>query len=108
MGKFKLKKGDTVIVVRGKKVDKGKTGKVLRLISGKDRIVVEKIHNVKEYVRQNPQKNIKGGIVEKEGSIPLSSVMYYCKECEQGVRIGYKKSEKEKYRTCKKCDTVLD
>jgi large subunit ribosomal protein L24 len=128
--KTKLKKDDPVIVVRGNRKDKGKVGKILRIISDKQRLVVEKVRVIKEYVRANPQKNIQGGIVDREGSIPLSSVLYYCKECEQGVRIGYKitdvdesqgketKSSKGmksaalvkpfKQRICKKCGVVLD
>jgi large subunit ribosomal protein L24 len=120
--KMKLKKDDPVIVVRGKRSDKGKIGKILRILPDKQRVVVEKVHVVKEYVRANPQKNIQGGIVDREGSIPLSSVMYYCRECEQGVRIGYnvfqatsdqnekgKKGVKPgKQRICKKCGVVLD
>lgn len=108
MGKLKLKKGDSVIVIRGKREDRGKTGKILRLLPDKKRLVVEKIHIVKEYVRANPQKNIQGGIVEREGSIPMGSVMYYCKECEQGVRIGTKIIGDRKQRVCKKCNMVID
>lgn len=108
MAKLRLKKGDQVIVIRGRKEDKGKTGKILRLIPDKNRLVVEKIHIIKEYVRPNPQKNIQGGIVEREGSIPMASVMYYCKECEQGVRIGTKVTGDQKQRICKKCSTVID
>lgn len=128
--KTKLKKGDPVVVVRGNRKDKGKIGKILRIIPDKQRLVVEKVRVIKEYVRANPQKNIQGGIVDREGSIPLSSVLYYCRECEQGVRIGYKitevdesqgketksgKSKKNavlakpfKQRICKKCGVVLD
>ena len=125
--KAKLKKNDPVIVIRGNRADRGKVGKILRIISDKQRLVVEKVRVIKEYVRANPQKNIQGGIVDREGSIPLSSVMYYCKECEQGVRIGFKitgvdeseakgtKSKKDiklaktfKQRICKKCGVVLD
>lgn len=128
--KSKLKKNDPVIVVRGNRKDKGKIGKILRIIPEKQRLVVEKVRVIKEYVRANPQKNIQGGIVDREGSIPMSSVLYYCKECEQGVRIGYKisgivesegkgtkstKSKKStppakpfKQRICKKCGVVLD
>ena len=125
--KMKLKKSDPVIVVRGKRSDKGKIGKILRIFPDKQRVVVEKVHVVKEYVRANPQKNIQGGIVDREGSIPLSSVMYYCRECEQGVRIGYnvfgaaadqdgaakpgkasKRAKAGKQRICKKCGVVLD
>ena len=108
MKKYKLKKNDPVIVVRGKKEDRSKVGKIKRILPEKDRLVVEKVHVVKEYVRPNPQKNIQGGIVEREGSIPFASVMYYCKECEQGVRIGFSIDEHDKHRVCKKCGTVLD
>ena len=108
MKKMKLKKDDPVIVVRGKRQDRGKAGKIKMILADKDRIVVEKVHIVKEYVRPNPQKNIQGGIVERESSIPVASVKYYCRECEQGVRIGYRVSDDSKQRICKKCETVLD
>ncbi len=108
MQKYKLRKNDTVIVKSGRRQDKKKTGKILRIVSEKNRVVVEKIHIIKEYVRANPQKNIKGGIVEREGAIPIEKVMYYCKECEQGVRIGFRIDNSGKQRICKKCGVVLD
>ncbi len=108
MNNMKLRKNDPVIVVRGNKKDRGKIGKINRILADQNRIVVEKVRIIKEYVRPNPQKNIQGGIVEREGSVPIANVMYYCKECEQGVRIGYKVSEDLKQRICKKCGTVLD
>lgn len=108
MRRMKLKKNDPVIVVRGKRQDRGKTGKVKKLFPDKNRLVVEKVHIVKEYVRPNPQKNIQGGIVEVEASIPVASVMYYCRECEQGVRIGYRVADNTRQRICKRCETVLD
>ena len=108
MQKFKLKKNDLVVVKSGRRQDKKKTGKILRIVSDKNRVVIEKIHLIKEYVRANPQKNIKGGIVEREGAIPIEKVMYYCKECEQGVRIGFRIDNSGKQRVCKKCGVVLD
>lgn len=109
MKKLKLKRNDTVVVVRGKREDKGKTGKIMRIIPDKERVVVEKVHIVKEYVRANPQKNIQGGIVDREGPIPMANVMFYCKECDQGVRIGFKSKETgRKQRICKKCGVVID
>ncbi|MCP5104509.1 MAG: 50S ribosomal protein L24 [bacterium] len=110
MNKMKLRKDDTVIVVRGKKEDKGKTGKIMRILPDKNRVVVEKVHIVKEYVKANPQKNIQGGIVDREGTIPMASVKFYCKECEQGVRVGHKIKEdtSRKQRVCKKCGVVID
>jgi large subunit ribosomal protein L24 len=108
MRKFKLKKNDPVIVKSGRRQDRKKTGKVLRVLPEKNRVVVEKVHLIKEYVRPNPQKNIKGGIVEREGAIPVEKVMYYCSECEKGVRVGYKVSAAGKQRVCKSCGVVLD
>ncbi len=108
MAKFKLKKNDPVIVKSGRRLDRKKTGKILRIVAEKKRVVVEKVHIIKEYVRPNPQKNIKGGIVEREGAIPIEKVMYYCKECEKGVRVGYKGSGADKQRVCKSCGVVLD
>jgi large subunit ribosomal protein L24 len=108
MAQSKLKKNDPVIVVSGPRADRRKVGKLMRIIPEKGRVVVEKIHMIKEYVRPNPQKNIKGGIIEKEGAIPASKVMYYCKECERGVRIGYKQADGKKQRICRKCRVVLD
>jgi large subunit ribosomal protein L24 len=108
MNSMKLKKKDIVIIVRGNRKDRGKTGKIKMLISDKNRLVVEKVHIVKEYIRPNPQKNIQGGIVDRESSIPVANVMYYCRECEQGVRIGYRVTDDSKQRICKKCETVLE
>lgn len=108
MAKFKLKKNDLVIVKSGRRADRKKTGKILHIVAEKNRVVVEKVHLIKEYVRPNPQKNIKGGIVEREGTIPINKVMYYCKECEKGVRVGYKGSGENKQRVCRKCGVVLD
>jgi len=108
MPKFKLKKNDPVIVKSGRRQDRKKTGKILRIVAEKNRVVVEKVHIIKEYVRPNPQKNIKGGIVEREGTIPINKVMYYCKECEKGVRVGYKGTGTSKQRVCRTCGVVLD
>ncbi len=104
---FKIKKGDNVIVITGK--DKGKTGKVLRVLPKKERIIVEKINFVKKSVRPNPQKGVQGGVVEREAPIHISNVMYYCSNCGQGVRVGFKILEdSSKVRYCKKCGTTLD
>jgi len=108
MFKTKLKKSDPVVIISGRRADRGKTGKILKVLPEKGRVVVEKLNIIKEFVRPNPQKNIKGGIVEREGPVAIAKVMYYCKECEQGVRIGYHLTDSGKQRVCKKCGTVLD
>ncbi len=104
---LRIKRGDTVVVVAGK--DKGKTGKVLRVLPKRNRVIVEKINFVKKSVRPNPQKGVQGGIVEREAPIHISNVMYYCSNCGQGVRVGFKLLEDgTKVRYCKKCGTTLD
>jgi len=105
MGAWRLKKGDTVYVIAGK--EKGKTGKVLRVIPEKNRVVVEKLNFVKKH--QRPDAKGKGGIIEKEGSIHLSNVLLYCNKCETGVRIKYRFLEDgKKVRVCSKCQEMLE
>lgn len=65
-------KNDTVIVLAGK--DKGKTGRVLRIVTDKNRVLVQGIGMIKKHVKPNPQANIKGGILEQEAAIHLSNV----------------------------------
>ncbi len=71
--KIKIKRNDTVEVIAGK--DKGKRGRVLRVIADRDRLLVEHVMMIKKHVKPNPQKNIKGGIAEQESSIHVSNVM---------------------------------
>jgi len=67
-----VKMGDTVKVMTGK--DTGKTGKVIRVLKARERIVIEGINMIRKHVRPNPQKNVKGGIVEREAPIHQSNV----------------------------------
>jgi large subunit ribosomal protein L24 len=102
---MKLKKGDTVKVVAGK--EKGKTGKIQSIIADKDRITIEKVNLIKKHKRADAK--VKGGIVEKEGPLHVSNVMYLCNKCGKGVRIGYKILEDgKKVRVCAKCNEILD
>lgn len=105
MNTSKLKKGDSVKVIAGK--EKGKTGKILKTLQEKNRVVVEKLNLVKKH--QKPDAKGKGGIVEKESPIHLSNVMFLCNKCNKGVRIGYKTlDDGKKVRVCKKCQEILD
>src|SRR6201985_2635588 len=69
----KIKRNDQVIVIAGK--DKGKKGRVLRVIADKDRLLVEGVGMIKKHVKPNPQRNIAGGILEQEAPIHISNVM---------------------------------
>jgi large subunit ribosomal protein L24 len=107
MAKFPLKKNDLVIVRSGK--DKGKTGKVLKVLPEDKKVVVEKVNFVKIFVRPDRSQNIQGGIMEKEAPLPVSRVMLYCQDCGRGVRVKYKILEDgTKIRVCSRCQTNLE
>jgi large subunit ribosomal protein L24 len=102
---MKIQRNDTVQVIAGR--DKGKKGRVLRVIDETNRVLVEHVMVVKKNVRPNPQKNIKGGIAEQEAPIAVSNVMIVCTSCGGPVRIGYKVEGGVKSRVCRKCGTTL-
>ena len=102
-----LRKGDQVKVMAGR--DAGKSGRVLAIHPGKNTVVVEHANIIKRHTRPNPAKNIKGGIVEKEGPIHASNVMLVCSSCGKHTRIGHKVSpDGTKSRICRRCNTTLD
>jgi large subunit ribosomal protein L24 len=102
----KIKKGDLVEVISGK--DKGKRGKVLRVIPKEGKVVVEGVNMVKRHQRPNPRMR-EGGIVEREAPIYASKVMVVCPSCDQRTRIGFKLLEDgRKVRYCKKCGEIID
>jgi large subunit ribosomal protein L24 len=102
-----VKKNDTVQVVSGK--DKGKRGRVLSVHPARDRAVVENVATIKRHTRPNPQRNIKGGIVERESPVHVSNLMVVCGECGKPTRVGRKfLDDGTKVRICKKCSGILD
>ena len=92
--KFKLKKGDEVIVLTGK--DKGKKGKIIKMVPKQMKAVVSEINKVKK--NQKPDNNQPGGIIEKEMPIHISNLSFYDPELKKGVRIGYKLEKNKKSR----------
>jgi large subunit ribosomal protein L24 len=101
-----IRRNDQVRVISGR--DKGKEGRVLRVMPDKGRVLVEHVMMVKKNVRPNPQRNIKGGIAEQESSIAISNVMLMCASCGRPVRVGHEKHGDRMVRTCKVCGTTLD
>lgn len=102
-----IKKNDIVIVIAGK--DKGKQGKVLKIFPRKNVAIVEGINFYKRHTKANPSRNIKGGVVEKEGVINISNLMVVCSECGKSVRIGHKILEDgKKVRICRKCQGIIE
>src|SRR5215469_11101907 len=82
-----LKKEDTVKVISGR--DKGKTGRVLRVDCTSGKILVEHVMMIKRHTRPNPQRQIKGGIAERESPIPASNVLIVCPGCNKAVRVAH-------------------
>ena len=102
-----IKKNDEVYVLRGK--DRGKSGRVLIVIPDKQRIVVEGVQMIKRHTRPNPQKNIQGGIVEREAPIHISNVAMMCKNCKKHTRLGSQiLTDGRRARVCKKCGNAID
>lgn len=99
-----IKKGDTVKVIAGK--EKGKTGKVMKIVNG-DRVIVEKVNFIKRH--QRPDAKGKGGILEKEASLHISNVMFFCGKCNAPVKIGHKVlDDGKKVRTCRDCNEIIE
>ena len=102
-----VRKNDNVLVVTGK--DRGKRGRVLRVVPDKNRLVVEGVNVIKRHTKPNPGRNIKGGIVEREASVHASNVQLVCPECGVQTRIGHKiLGDGRKVRICRKCEGVVD
>ncbi|MGH9315233.1 MAG: 50S ribosomal protein L24 [Vicinamibacterales bacterium] len=102
-----IRKNDNVLVIAGR--DRGKKGRVLQVLPEKNRLVVEGVNLIKRHTRPNPQRQIKGGIVEREASMHASNVQLVCPECGAPTRIGRQiLGDGRKVRICRKCKGVVD
>jgi large subunit ribosomal protein L24 len=100
-----IKKGDKVQVIAGR--DKGKTGKVLKFVSGRKRVVVEGVNLVKKHMRRRSEGE-PGGIKEIPTSIDISNLALFCARCGRGTRFGIKiMADNSKVRVCKKCNQTV-
>ncbi len=102
----RLRKGDTVLVKAGK--DRGKTGKILKMVGEKNRATVERLNMVKRH-RKGQGAQSPGGIVEKEASLHLSNLSLVCGRCNKPTRINVRVLEDGKrVRQCHRCDELVD
>ena len=102
-----VRRNDNVVVLAGK--SRGRTGRVLRVFPAEGRAIVEGVNFVRKHTRANPQKNIQGGILERESPIDASNLMVVCGECGKPARIGHKiLDDGKKVRACRRCDGILD
>ena len=102
-----VRKGDQVVVIAGK--EKGKRGRVLRLATDKGRVVIERVNMVKRHTKPT-QRNPRGGILEKEGSVEASNVALWCGKCvaPRRAKSDEDKEGQKKRRICVKCGTVFE
>lgn len=103
---MQIRKNDSVMVIAGK--ERGKTGKVLRMLPDEDAVIIERVNLVKRHTKpRGPQQP--GGIVEKEASIHASNIMIMCDRCNAPVRVGHKLlADGKKIRICRRCGEALD
>lgn len=102
---MKIKTGDNVVVIAGK--DKGKTGKVMRVMAKRNAVVVEKVNIKTRHVRKTTTR--KGEKIRFEAPINASNVKVICPSCKKAVRVGYKIGKDDiKRRFCKKCTEIVD
>jgi len=102
-----IRRGDMVKVMSGR--SKGKTGKVLAVFPERNRVTVEHANIIKKHTRPNPSKNIRGGIVDKEGPIHISNVMLVCPGCGKHARVGHTTlPDGTKVRVCRRCNATFE
>jgi large subunit ribosomal protein L24 len=106
MRRAHVRRGDTVGVITGR--ERGKRGKVLRVLLEKGRVLVEHVNMIKKHQRPT-QKLRQGGIIEREGPLALSNVLVVCSRCDKPARTGIKVlADGRKVRTCRRCGESID
>ncbi len=102
-----IRRNDNVVVTTGK--DRGKRGRVLKVLPEGNRLIVEGLNFINRHTKPNPGKNVKGGIVKREASLHASNVQLVCPECGATTRIGHRiLGDGRKVRICRKCQGVVD
>ena len=106
MVKTKIKKNDQVLVTAGK--DRGAKGRVLRVNPDKGTAVVERVNMIKRHTKGNPQRQIQGGILEREAAIRIANIQVICPDCQKPARLGRKRLEDGSgVRVCRRCGATL-
>ena len=101
-----IRKNDNVLVIAGK--DRGKRGRVLKVVPAKNRLVVEGVNMIKRHTKGNPQRQIQGGILEREAAIRISNIQVICPDCQKPARLGRKRLEDGSgVRVCRRCGATL-
>ena len=108
--KMKIKKGDQVQVITGKKENKGKRGEVLKILSKENRVVVQGLNMVTKHQRQvqSQGRTVNPGIIRFEAPISISNVAIVCKKCNKSTRITLVREGDKTKRQCKECGALID
>lgn len=101
---MKLKKGDMIKIITGK--EKGKTGKVIKVVLKDSKVLIEGLNLYKKHIRPKTKEE-KGQTVLVPRPISASNVMLLCPGCNKTVRAGYRFHDTYKVRVCKKCGAVI-
>jgi len=98
-------RNDQVVVIAGD--DRGKSGRVLKVLIDEDRLIVEKVNFIKRHTKPRGQK-VQGGILEREAPVHISNVMHLCPKCQMGVRVTMKRtSDGKRERYCARCGETI-
>jgi len=98
-------KNDQVVVIAGD--DRGKSGRVLKVLVEEDRLIVEKVNFIKRHTKPRGQKT-QGGILEREAPVHISNVMHLCPKCQMGVRVTMKRTpDGKRERYCARCGETI-
>lgn len=108
--KVKIHKGDTVEVISGREVDKGKRGEVIRVEPEAGRVVVQGVNLRKKHQRQmqTQGRQISPGIVEFEAPVSIANVMLVCPKCNEPTRVSLQREDNQSVRVCKNCQALID
>ena len=102
-----VRRNDNVLVITGK--DRGKRGRVLKVLPETNRLIVEGVNMIKRHMKPNPNRNVQGGVVSREAAMHASNVQVVCPECGKPTRIGRRiLGDGRKVRICRKCEGVVD
>jgi large subunit ribosomal protein L24 len=99
-----IKKGDTVLIKKGK--DKGKSGKVIKVLPKDDKVVIEGLNLIKK-IQKAKKAGEKGQMISVPRPVFRANVMLICPNCKRPTRVGYSKDNGAKYRICKKCGSKI-
>ncbi len=102
---LRIRSGDEVEVIAGK--DRGKRGNVQEVMPSEQKVVVAGVNIAKRHTKPNPQRNVKGGIVEQPMAMDVSKVMLVCPHCGRPTRVAHRSDDGDKERVCKRCGETI-